>query len=570
MLVLEEVPPPIWSDGSPDLLPSTHKSSYTASSYRATPLSDFIECDRVRSQKFLDKLTPQLKEVYQRRPDQMQGVDPNAIRKEGGVLFKSGAVLRRFPYNYGLFEMKKKSGLETPVKVEGEEDKRIRNDAFVFGHPSGSKYRSTNEFILHLLWMINDDTHDHKNCTCKLCPAYCKSGGRPTSKQAKIALESLQVPSGTGKRSGVDTPNDAGSGSRFASPLPPAEMGRDGMGSVGRSNGSSSHGAAGSAAGSSHRAPPQTSYTHNDSDSDVPAPGHKSSKTGKRKHGEGKDKESKYKKKCQNLKRKMEEAEQENETLLKSFESSKRKIQRLKFETRLILDKMDKMTELGGKRANGEDATSPSASSDSDSASSSSPRHNPSPYTHHPNRPTAYAPPSYAPPPSQQPPIPVIVMPAKPPIKKKPKIVDPNAPRRPANAFMLFCEMERGQLKKERNEMGGFVEGESGMNLTKMLGARWRQLGDEGRRKYRDLFHQQVARYDREMVDYKRKVAAGLVVPSGTATQTSGVKVEEGARDEGEGRGDSDDDEDDDGGDEEVWSGDGGSAAGRVGMEVDG
>ncbi|KAI8923551.1 high mobility group box domain-containing protein, partial [Entophlyctis helioformis] len=89
---------------------------------------------------------------------------------------------------------------------------------------------------------------------------------------------------------------------------------------------------------------------------------------------------------------------------------------------------------------------------------------------------------------------------------KRPKVVDPNAPRRPANAFMLFCDMQRDKLKEERKELQKSMPGSEQevalSNITKALGQRWRSLSDVERKMYQDLFKEQVKQYDRELSDY--------------------------------------------------------------------
>ncbi|KAI8799669.1 hypothetical protein BJ742DRAFT_745895 [Cladochytrium replicatum] len=241
MIVLDDVPPPIFSDG----VLASH------------PTPTLEESDPGRVQKFLDKLSFAVKEAYARRPDKIAGhnLDVNAE-----VSFKSNAVCRRLPENYKLFENKRPDkfvlaaleaaaaassnassadGSVPPIVPQGgvlaaavaaaamsggassgaggsaatgdsllphvqlpsvspgraetssilsaagistggelpKDAGRIRTDAFLYGHPSGSKYRSTNEFLPHLLWLIEDDSHDYRNCTCKLCPTYAKSWG---------------------------------------------------------------------------------------------------------------------------------------------------------------------------------------------------------------------------------------------------------------------------------------------------------------------------------------------------------------------------------------------------------
>ncbi|KAJ1336434.1 hypothetical protein BSLG_007218 [Batrachochytrium salamandrivorans] len=100
--------------------------------------------------------------------------------------------------------------------------------------------------------------------------------------------------------------------------------------------------------------------------------------------------------------------------------------------------------------------------------------------------------------------------PAKPKIarRKRPKLSDPNAPKRPANAFMLFCDLQRENLKEERKELQKSMPGSEQevalSNLTKALGYRWRILDDSERKHYQDLFKEQVKQYDLELSNYFR------------------------------------------------------------------
>ncbi|KAJ3224536.1 hypothetical protein HK099_008335 [Clydaea vesicula] len=93
--------------------------------------------------------------------------------------------------------------------------------------------------------------------------------------------------------------------------------------------------------------------------------------------------------------------------------------------------------------------------------------------------------------------------------KKKKAPVDPNAPKRPANAFMLFCDMERAHLKKERDQLKEKMPGseeDAGLgNITKALGIRWKALSEDGKKEYQTLFQEKVNKYNTEMSEYMEK-----------------------------------------------------------------
>lgn len=72
---------------------------------------------------------------------------------------------------------------------------------------------------------------------------------------------------------------------------------------------------------------------------------------------------------------------------------------------------------------------------------------------------------------------------------------DPNAPKRPANAFFMFCQLERGKLK-ETNQEASLSE------LTKILGVRWNDMSKEEKQIYYDMYETDKLRYEKEMSSY--------------------------------------------------------------------
>jgi len=76
--------------------------------------------------------------------------------------------------------------------------------------------------------------------------------------------------------------------------------------------------------------------------------------------------------------------------------------------------------------------------------------------------------------------------------KKKPVITNPHAPKRPLSAFMYFCtEWEEGI--KEQNPEASSIE------LGKMIGAKWKALGNVDREYYLKQAASDKERYDIEM-----------------------------------------------------------------------
>ena len=85
-------------------------------------------------------------------------------------------ILYDLPENYRLFEHVKSKALD----ADGNPQKSVkthaggghdRQDAYLYGHPSGRKkrFRSPADFFPHLLWLVTDESGDRNNCSCKLC-----------------------------------------------------------------------------------------------------------------------------------------------------------------------------------------------------------------------------------------------------------------------------------------------------------------------------------------------------------------------------------------------------------------
>ncbi|KAI9064803.1 hypothetical protein FKP32DRAFT_1757175 [Trametes sanguinea] len=66
-------------------------------------------------------------------------------------------VLKSFPEGYQLYDHNK-----GPVKAP-------RHDPYLCGSIHVNRFRSTNEFIPHALWLMQDPTLDRANCSCKYC-----------------------------------------------------------------------------------------------------------------------------------------------------------------------------------------------------------------------------------------------------------------------------------------------------------------------------------------------------------------------------------------------------------------
>lgn len=118
-----------WSDGSTTMHPQTP-------SLRPLPLSD------PGVMEWLDRLV-----VF---PDDVANKINNRIAT-------TDIAVRRFPPGYQLYE-KKRSG------------KRGRGDLSLYGHPSGGRFRSAQEFQTHWLWLwLPRSGGEGEACPCVLC-----------------------------------------------------------------------------------------------------------------------------------------------------------------------------------------------------------------------------------------------------------------------------------------------------------------------------------------------------------------------------------------------------------------
>ena len=75
---------------------------------------------------------------------------------------------------------------------------------------------------------------------------------------------------------------------------------------------------------------------------------------------------------------------------------------------------------------------------------------------------------------------------------------DPNAPKRPLSTFFLFSQDERPKIKKDQPAL-------SVADIAKVIGERWRSIGDDKKRHYEERARQEKERYDREVAEYKKQ-----------------------------------------------------------------
>ncbi|KAG5356267.1 Non-histone protein 10 [Yarrowia sp. B02] len=81
---------------------------------------------------------------------------------------------------------------------------------------------------------------------------------------------------------------------------------------------------------------------------------------------------------------------------------------------------------------------------------------------------------------------------------KKRVVRNPDMPKRPQNAYIIFCEREKEGV---RASMELEADGET-FDLTRALADSWKELGQEGRQPYYKLYQDDRRRYLEEMAEY--------------------------------------------------------------------
>lgn len=75
---------------------------------------------------------------------------------------------------------------------------------------------------------------------------------------------------------------------------------------------------------------------------------------------------------------------------------------------------------------------------------------------------------------------------------------DPDAPKRPSNPFLKFCDVERERIRSEN-------EGIDGFDITRALGIAWQNLDDESRKPYYDAYELEKKRLKIKVDQYENE-----------------------------------------------------------------
>jgi hypothetical protein len=95
--------------------------------------------------------------------------------------------------------------------------------------------------------------------------------------------------------------------------------------------------------------------------------------------------------------------------------------------------------------------------------------------------------------------------------KKKAKTADPNAPKRPMGAFVLFCQAYRIQVTQKMKELE--KDNYSAKHVTQELSRQWKSAGEAERKKWTDAARGRKKTYDVELAAYKVKRGLDIRTP---------------------------------------------------------
>ncbi|KAK9477404.1 high mobility group box domain-containing protein [Lipomyces japonicus] len=214
--------------------------------------------------------------------------------------------------------------------------------------------------------------------------------------------------------------------------------------------------------------------------------------------------ELKYRQKCKDLKKRIQDIEEQNDALTLRLSRSKRAVQRMRLERAFLLEKLEERTFLKVDDSDGTPSPPPSPPRiprtqkrrDSDGSLS-----------HDGDGPGGFTPISNG----------KAATPAGTKSKKSQQPRDPNAPKRPQNAYIIFCDHEKERVRSHLEQSQG-----QNYDLTRAMAEAWRDLGDEGRKPFYELYDAEKARYNREMEAYVP--SSGVVNSAATSNDVASAE----------------------------------------------
>ncbi|KAK9243358.1 hypothetical protein V1506DRAFT_544732 [Lipomyces tetrasporus] len=138
-----------WSDGDPSSFPSGELLNPQTTADGTRSYFTKILRDNPLHTGYLQKIAQLMIESEISR-----GKDLSVIPKGASIALKS------MPKGYAIFDhcTNKQPGVA-----------KDKHETCIFGHPSGRKFRSPQEFAPHAIWMATSPDHDRSQCKCELC-----------------------------------------------------------------------------------------------------------------------------------------------------------------------------------------------------------------------------------------------------------------------------------------------------------------------------------------------------------------------------------------------------------------
>eukprot|EP00124_Ichthyophonus_hoferi_P001680 Ihof_evm8s94 gene=Ihof_evmTU8s94 len=192
-------------------------------------------------------------------------------------------------------------------------------------------------------------------------------------------------------------------------------------------------------------------------------------------------KEELYKEKCKSLKRRCIELEEQNGLIERRLKHSKRLVTRLRLERSFLFDKLEQFEKTKPVLRSDYSSGSSSSSDDSDTESGSS---------------------------ESEAPVTVVEAPKVTKTSTRTKAEkDPHAPKRPANAFFMYCQHHRAAAQEEFTDLRH-------PEITKILGQRWQQMSEQEKQPYFDMYENDKTRYARDLKQYTKGEIATTFAPT--------------------------------------------------------
>lgn len=227
--------------------------------------------------------------------------------------------------------------------------------------------------------------------------------------------------------------------------------------------------------------------------------------------------ENSYRIKCLELKKRIREIEDTNDVLVLRIQRSRRGIQRARLERAFLLQALEDRTDARVDDSEGSPSPPPTPKEKPLRVKRARKDVQDFPSRHHSQSPTREreaAPMShYTSTFSTVNPVlsaaqesaanPIMTVP---PAGKKGGTRAPRGPKRPPNAYMIFCDKERNNIRREQ-------EGDADYDMHKALAKAWRDLGHAGQKPY-------FAEYDRNRERYKEACANANNVAGGSGAAT--------------------------------------------------